>query len=343
MKRFVAYIAVLVTLVAARAGAAQTVGVAGDRFTIDLADGAGPHAKFLLFISYFDALRATDPAGDLAYIANTLRFDGIRVLPNWQRRLATYCPEETADRLFDASGKVRGDTTPATGPLKKLIDLIETARRHTLVVDVTFTRDTVPGLSVDNYIRAVTRTSTLLRPYRNVIFDLDNEVELHGMTEADIRRLRDAIVANADPKIGDPHRIVMASRSGDISDVAAYNTRTQMNAVAYHDPREADWAARVPAVVATLRAARLPVYLQEPQAWNSGLSICGSVEGKGKDADGDPEDFRTAVRKARTSGAAAWTFHTRQSFRLHAGGSLRSRIRANPAQKALLESLYSTR
>ena len=343
MKRLAGSIAVLVTLLVPRAAAAQTIGVAGDRFTIDLEDGKGPQPKFLLFISYFDALRATDSDGDLSYIATTLHFDGIRVLPNWQRRLATYCPEETADRLFDASGNIRGDTSPATGPLAKLIALIETARRHKLIVDVTFTRDTVPGLSVDNYIRAVTRAATLLRPYRNVVFDLDNEVELHGMTETDVRRLRDAIVANADPRIGDPHRIVVASRSGDITDVAAYNKRTGMSAVAYHDPREADWAARVPAVVANLRAAGMPVYLQEPQAWNSGLSICGSVEGKGKDADGDANHFRTAVRNARAAGAAAWTFHTRQSFRLHAGGSLRSRIRASATEKALLERLYSTR
>src|SRR5262245_35059012 len=78
------------------------IAVEGDHFTVDRGDGAGPRAKFLVFISYFDGLRATDRDGDLNYIANTIRFDGIRILPNWQRRDSDFCAEESSsgDRLL---------------------------------------------------------------------------------------------------------------------------------------------------------------------------------------------------------------------------------------------------
>jgi hypothetical protein len=60
-----------------------------------------------------------------------------------------------------------------------------------------------------------------------------------------------------------------------------------------------------------------------------------------RESDGNPEHFRTAVANAKSSGAAAWTFHTRQSFRLDSGGSLRSRIQANVSEKMLLEGTNS--
>jgi len=115
-----------------------------------------------------------------------------------------------------------------------------------------------------------------------------------------------------------------------------------MSAIAYHDGREQGWETRVPRVVAALKPTGLPVYLQEPQAWNSGLRICERTEGVNRESDGNAEHFRTAVANARSSGAAAWTFHTRQSFRLDSGGSLRSRIQSNASEKTLLEGTTDT-
>jgi hypothetical protein len=309
---------------------AQTLSIVGSRFAVDR-DGGGAAPRPLLFISYFDGLRAASLNEDLDYISATLHFDGIRVLPNWQQRALSYCPEETADRLFDASGAVRGDGAAAAGPLKRLIDLIVAAGARGLIVDVTFTRETVPGLSVDNYVRAVAHTATLLRPYRNVLFDLQNEIDKNVLPEADTKRLRDAVAA------ADPGRVVVASRGGPPADVIAYNRRIGSAAIAYHDPRVSNWGEQTGSVTAALVASEMPVYLQEPQGWNSGLTICGRVEGKTLDADGDPEHFRTAVEQARAAGAAAWTFHTRQGFRLNAGGPLRSRVQANPTERSLLE------
>jgi hypothetical protein len=306
---------------------AQTLSVDGTRFGID-----GRATRLLLFISYFDGLHASKLNDDLDYLSVTLRFDGIRVLPNWQRRDAGYCPIESDETtLFDAAGNVRGDTTPASGPLKRLLDLIDAARARTLVVDVSFTRETVPGLNEENYVRAATRTAKLLAPYRNVLIDLQNEIDKNALSEAQTTRLREAIAAV------DAARVIVASRGGPAPDVIAYNQRIGATAIAYHDPRVAQWAEQTAAAVAPLAASGRPVYLQEPQAWNSGMTICHRVEGKTLDADGDAAHFRGAVTHARDAGAAAWTFHTRQGFRLDTADGIRSRVQANSSERALLE------
>jgi hypothetical protein len=156
-------------------------------------------------------------------------------------------------------------------------------------------------------------------------------LDVNELDEADVKRLRQAILEQQ------PGRVVMISRSGAVDDAVAYNRRLATSAIAYHDGREPGWEARVPQVVSALRAAQVPVYLQEPQAWNSALRICERTEGVNRESDGNPVHFRTAVANAKSSGAAAWTFHTRQSFRLDGGGSLRSRIAANSAEQLLLE------
>jgi hypothetical protein len=307
---------------------AQRITVEQQQF---IAPGASGRAapRLLLFISYFDALRATELESDLDYIANDLAFDGIRVFPNWLQRDANYCAIPDTDLLFDDAGNVRGDDRQPGGALKKLLDVIKAADARHLVVDVSFVKNS--GVSTDGYIRAVTRTVSLLRPFGNVIVDVQNEVDVNQLPEGDVKRLRDAI------RKEDPGRIIMISRSGSVADAVAYNRRLGMSAVAYHDGREAGWETRVPQVVSELRASGVPVYLQEPQAWNSGLRICERTEGVNRESDGNPDHFRAAVANAKAAGAAAWTFHTRQSFRLDSGGSLRSRIRANAVQRSLLE------
>lgn len=294
----------------------------------------GVEPRLLLFISYFDALRATDLESDLDYIANVLKFDGIRVLPNWLQRDANYCAIPDTDLLFDNAGNVRGDGQVPTGALKRLLELVKAAESRRLVVDVSFVRNA--AVSVDAYVRAVTRTASHLRPFGNVIIDLQNEVDVNQLDEADVRRLRDAIVNDQ------PGRIVLISRSGAVDDAVAYNRRLATSAIAYHDGRESGWETRVPQIVSTLKSTGLPVYLQEPQAWNSGLRICERTEGVNRESDGNPGHFRTAVANAATAGAAGWTFHTRQSFRLDSGGSLRSRIESNATEKILLEGTNDT-
>ena len=313
---------------------AQRISVEQQQFVVAPGAGGSSTPRLLLFISYFDALRATELESDLDYIANDLDFDGIRVLPNWLQRDANYCEIADTDLLFDHAGNVRGDQREPSGALKKLLDLIDAAAARGLVVDLSFVKNA--GLSPDAYVRAVTRTAALVQPFGNVIIDLQNEIDVNQLPEADVKRLRDAIERR------DPERIVMVSRSGAVAEAAAYSSRLAMSAVAYHDGREPGWESRVPQVVGALRVSGLPVYLQEPQAWNSGLRICERTEGVNRESDGNPEHFRTAVTNAKSAGAAAWTFHTRQSFRLDSGGSFRSRIQENATERQLLEGTHNT-
>lgn len=309
---------------------AQRVIVDRQHFVVETSAGERGAPRLLLFLSYFDALRATELESDLDYIANDMKFDGIRIFPNWLQRDVNYCAIPDTDLLFDNAGNVRGDGgREPSGALQRLLAVIKAAASRGLVVDVSFVKNA--GLSGDAYVRAVTRTAALMRPFGNVIIDVQNEVDVNQLAEAEVIRLRDAI------RKDDPERVVMVSRSGPVADAAAYSTRLAMSAVAYHDGREPGWEARVSQVVAALKPTGLPIYLQEPQAWNSGLRICERTEGVNRESDGDPEHFRTAVTNARSSGAAAWTFHTRQSFRLDSGGSLRSRIEGNTAERQLLE------
>jgi hypothetical protein len=327
----------MAALVSLPACSEQTQRVRVDQQQFVLASGAGDRTapRPLLFISYFDALRATHLEEDLDYISRDVKFDGIRIFPNWLQRDANYCAIPDTDLLFDTTGNVRGDEHEPAGALNRLLQVVEAAARRRLVVDVTFVKN--GGVSTDGYVRAVTRTVALLQPFRNVIVDLQNEVDVNHLPDADVTRLRDAI------RQRDPERIVMVSRSGSVDDAVAYTGRVRMSAVAYHDGREPGWETRVTEVVSKLRSAGVPVYLQEPQAWNSGLRICERTEGVNRESDGEPEHFRLAVAQARAAGAAAWTFHTRQSFRLDSGGSLRSRIQAIAGEKDLLEGTADMR
>lgn len=344
-----------------RPAAAQdypSITVSGDHFNVDY--GNGPQPKFLLFFSYFDALRAENLDADLTYIKHTLKFDGIRIFPNWWLYDESLCPTAGQDVLFSANGVVagdHGDGVAATGPLQKLRDLIELARSKALIVDITFARETVPGgMLAPQYITAVTRTAALLRDYRNVIFDLQNERDLQGqdrtfqhLSTADVSKLRAAI---ANPVLGDSRRIVVASTTLDEAEalddvltlVGLAPSGASLHAVAHHDTRSSNWFSELSPIVTKLRTSHKPVYLQEPMPWSGGLNLCGQQEPIAREADSTASNFRDALKNARRTGAAAWTFHTRQTFKLHSAASsspyrrtLQQIVAATPGQKVLLE------
>ena len=206
---------------------AQRVIVDRQHFVVETSAGERGAPRLLLFLSYFDALRATELESDLDYIANDMKFDGIRIFPNWLQRDVNYCAIPDTDLLFDNAGNVRGDGgREPSGALQRLLAVIKAAASRGLVVDVSFVKNA--GLSGDAYVRAVTRTAALMRPFGNVIIDVQNEVDVNQLAEAEVIRLRDAI------RKDDPERVVMVSRSGPVADAAAYSTRLAMSAVAYH-------------------------------------------------------------------------------------------------------------
>jgi hypothetical protein len=316
-------LALTLTLVAAgRLAPAQTLGTEGDRFTID------GRPQFLIFVSYFDGLRranAKQPGGgvdeDFAYLKR-VGADGIRVLPNWHY-LCGGGPADEGQKLFTSDGAINEPMWPV------FVAMLDRAAFHGLTVDVTFTRDTFPRpIPLAAYRAAIVDVAKRLRAgggHRHVLFDIQNEYPIHGLTDADVHGVLSAVRAI------DPGRIVTASAgSGDVVHDPA------MTVMAYHDGREDRWSegATARAEIAAVRARAgpaTPIYFQEPMPFRKFRSDCGHGEWP------RPGHARRAARHAREHGAAAWTFHTRQSFDLRERSLLRL-LEADPEQKAELEA-----
>jgi hypothetical protein len=119
---------------------AQTLAVEGDHFTVN------GTPKFLIFISYFDAMRASSGTldTDFAYIANTLHLDGVQIFPNWWDYgcSGTSNCYTTTTLMSVASPRPYGSLLRA-GRMTQLRLVLDKAKQHGLVVDMSFARDTV--------------------------------------------------------------------------------------------------------------------------------------------------------------------------------------------------------
>lgn len=298
---------------APRAPAPPAVGIAGAAFTVDGAP------RFLLLVSYFDALRASDAVLDEDF--RWLRaqgIDGVRIFPNWwrceaQRRCGGHPGPDT---LFEApSGGLRPDR------LARLRAVLAKAAAHRLVVDLSFARETVaPGpdgarLAPDAYGKGLAAAMAALGDTApHVVVDLQNEVDhnrVFARGAADDARQ----VAALAHRIARPGRILMVSSGeGDVELYTFCGTpgpcpagARPMDAIAVHDTRRADWVDRTAAVAAAMRAIGdrrgvKPVYFQEPYAWQDETAADRVAR------------FHRAAAGARTGGAAAWLFHTRSGF-----------------------------
>ena len=313
----------LAVVAASRPAPGQTLGIDGDKFTID------GRPQFLIFVSYFDGLRranAKPPGGgvdgDFAYFKQ-VGVDGIRVLPNWQY-LCGAGPFDDTQKLFTSKGTINEPMWPI------FVGMLDRAAVHGLSVDVTFTRDTFPRpIPLAAYRAAIVDVANRLRAaggHRHVLFDIQNEYPIHGLSDADVHSLLSAV------REVDPERIVTASAgSGDVVHDPA------MSVTAYHDGRDSRWSeaatarAEIEAVRARAGQARKPIYYQEPMPFRKFRGNCGHGEWP------RPGHARLAARHARQHGAAAWTFHTRQSFDLRER-SLLELLKADPEQKAELEA-----
>ncbi len=311
--------------------------VQGDHFEVD---GA---ARFLFLVSFFDGVREArlTPArleSDLDYIRTAIKADGIRVFPNWWRYgTDSLNPANLGageDTLFDPSSP-DAPLRPAT--LAALKRLIAAAGERGLVVDVTFTRETLPapGMTVAQYQAALVSAAAALREYGNVLFDIQNEFNAdvtHRLTVAQVRQAVAAVTARA----GDPRRIVTASVTADSpTEAGRVAVETGQRVAAYHDPRNPHaWyrAATLRGIVSGLQAGmgdtHVPIDLQEPTAWGP----------RGEDDTTAPH-FRDAAVAAKAAGAAAWTFHQRAGFNLETR-SFASRLEDEPV---LLDAMRSIR
>ncbi len=306
--------------VAGTAGGALVLGTSGSRFTVD------GTSRFLVFVSYFDAMDAKDLDADLDYLAG--RVDGVRVFANWWN----FADTKTCRLRFspgtligvDADGRV----SVRPDRLERLKTVLDAARAHGLLVDLTFAAETVQGLSTldagpdgavcppddftntvrwREYAPAVGAVAAALEAprYRHVLFDLQNEAghRLNGATADDLALVADAV------RRADADRLLSVSMfDPDASRQVAVVERLHLACLNFHDwPRGRGWGERTGDQVRKFRGAldraglRIPIYDGEPDA---------GAYGQG------PAEFRASLRGARTAGAAAWTFHTRAAHDL---------------------------
>jgi len=268
-------------------------------------------SSFTVFISYYDALRASDSIldSDFAYLKSK-GIGGIRIFPNWwDTTNGVY--DYASDTLMDGSGNLR------TTQLNKLRTVLTKAQAAGLAVDVSFARETVSGLSVANYKRGIIETTGNMNQwgFSNVLIDIQNEHNgaITYLAESDVVDIKNAIkqVTTQYP-IG-----ASVAYEASPSEAASLVNSAGLDVVMYHDSRAGNWYDRTDTAVAGLMAAGKPIYLQEPQRWVPGSSLTSA-------------NFITAVTKAKSAGAAAWTFHTEAGFDL-SSGSIQSQLSGTEA------------
>jgi len=289
-------VAIVVILALAPCDAwAQRLTVAGDRFAVD----GSP--RFLTFISYFDAMGAADVGADLQFLKDA-GFDGVRIWPN---------------SLEDGPKLMRGDGALNPGELNRLLEILNHAVQRRLIVDVSFNAKDIPDLSASEYRAAIAAAADALRPYRNVLIDIQNERNIYGpfgrpLAAPDV----EAIAASI--KAIDPERIVTASNSQDLPPGAAaqFTADTGLDVTAYHDRRNDNWYtyAQIQSIVGALKRNGRPAYLQEPTRFPN-------------PSTDQAEYFTQARANAKRAGAAAWCFHTDLGFNLR-GTTFQARLRS---------------
>ena len=160
----------LVTLVTyPLAARATTISISGSQFAID------GLPQFLVFVSYFGALRHSDSTLELAFAyLSSVGVRGVRVFPNWWQNIQDGVCIPDADTLMlpDSSGALSQDQ------LERLHRVIDLADRNGIVVDVSFAIEPVPEVSYDGYRKALLTAYDSLGRHPNVIVDLQNEFNL---------------------------------------------------------------------------------------------------------------------------------------------------------------------
>ena len=297
----------------------------GPRFTID------GTPRFLVLVSYFDALRASDAVleADFAWLRQH-GIDGLRIFPNWWR-----CEEVRRcgghpgpDTLLAPDGRVRPER------LARLRQVLAKAAQHRLVIDLSFARETVRDAqgtmpAAAQYANGLAAALKALGALPHVMVDIQNEVyqnRLYAEKAAEDAPKVAALTARLTAK----GRIVFVSTNSPEAERYVYRGgagacpagAAPSDVIAVHDAREPNWHDRTPAVVRELvamaaRRGPRPIYLQEPMAWQDERS------------PDRLERFLDAAARAKRAGAAAWTFHTRSAFILRDGRSLQAQMSAD--------------
>jgi hypothetical protein len=324
MKKRIPVLVVALMMWTASAAYAQTLARQGDRFTVDGVP------KFLMFISYFDAMRRSDAAagnsGDLDTDFRFLKsegFDGIRIFPNWW---SYSCSGDDSVNVHAADTLFTSGTGLRHGKWNLFIRVLDRAAAHGLLVDVSFSRETVAGLtSVANYqAQIATVASRLAGGHRHVFFDIQNEFDNSNsqqhLTEAEVLSIAKAIHEQ------DPLRLVTASTTaGNSAKAGSIVAHAGLDFAATHPPLGDNWSddAVIAAAVNDTRGAMgsppRPVHLQETTAFSN---FCDTDEK-------NPDHHAAAAARAKANGAAGFTFHTRKTFDLSTSTYVQKLVEAN--------------
>jgi hypothetical protein len=261
--------------------------------------------SFLVLVSYFDAMRASEAAldRDFAFLKSK-GIDGIRIFPLWV--YGTQKPDAT---LLDANGRIRSDERWA-----HFVSILQKASACGFVVDVTFDREQLAKTSeftVAEFQAGIVEVVSRLHAeprYPHVFIDLQNErghpnAPAMQLTVAEVRRLRDAV------KRADPSRLVMVSTQGGETESLSLAMLAELDVIAFHELQKTDWHNSTMSTVQALKVAGVPIYLQEmARAPDRGVRCARDTP--------EMNPFVEAMRKAKEAGAAAWTLHTGAAFRL---------------------------
>lgn len=333
-----ATICILLFLSTGPRGAAQTLelGIDEEMFTVN------GTRKFLVFVSYFDAMdvTATNLHSDFAYLRSK-GVAGIRIFPNWW---------DVAGSLYASDTLIAFNGTLRSASLTKFRSVLDIAKQEGLLVDVSFSAETVTDcpsgsctctsgtcsfVSLENFRKGIVSVATNLAAagsaYKHVLFDLQNEYDKNRvggklLTDSEIRSIRNAV------KAADPNRIVTASISSTIpaGTAATKETAANLDVIAWHEDRNPYFWNRVDDAIFAIQGVNPdpPIYLQEPER----------LRPDENDRWLDREGFGADVRGAYVNGAAAWCFHHGGSHRMD-GSNLQAKLLAE--EKAFLTCLNS--
>jgi hypothetical protein len=283
--------------------------VQGDRFAVN------GQPRFLVFVSFFDALRMSRTAWqqDLDWLKD--KVDGVRIFGNWHHWCDARKPP-VEDGVIQANGTLN------VAQAADLVNFIKDAADRGLLVDLSFDHklNDASEIPFPQYKQGLARVTDLIRPYRNVLIDVENEVTFGPkLSDVQVAELVAAVHNGVGGISGDPKRLASASTE---SVSPPHITPAQAAAkshdfIAYHTRGEG-WPddTNVGNVLTAIRSVTpKPIYLQEPTSFSD--SPCPPS----KETHPVPAHAAAAVTGAKRKGAAAWTFHNRNGFDLAAPGA----------------------
>jgi hypothetical protein len=267
--------------------------------------------SFLLGISYFDALSAPQEIleADLAFL-RVKRFNTIRIWASWYD---SFQPRATSI--------IRKNGTLNPEGVTRLKQVLNVTKAKNILVVLVFSRDALPGISFNNYRLGIRRVATVIKPYRFVLIDVQNETNHCGVTDVEctghltlgqVAEIRKAV------KQVDPERLITASRNQDgfipgKDDYASFRLTGNVDFIATHRPsrtKDGNWAISTDDETRSIRAIvgpKIPILFDEPNRCGNNMECVTSSESN---------YFVTAARNAKKSGAAGWIFHTKAGFHL---------------------------